>query len=110
MYIPVPLLDTSDLPDLREPVVLPAPAVSGEYRLLVAILRQALLDYTTPAYHAQAQAWLHSTACEVLCEWLEVDAGWLRQIVQQDMRQLRRRLGQLSPRPGASTETARRSD
>jgi len=91
------ILSTRDLPNLHEPVP-PAnqsPADTGEKRLLVAILRQVLLDCSLRLHQAQAEAWLRSRDCDALCELLDFDADQVRQLVQQDLPGLRNRLGKM---------------
>jgi hypothetical protein len=96
-YIPLNILSTQDLPSLHEPVPPPdqSPVGAGERRLLLAILRQVLVDCISSTYRAQAEAWLRSRACDALCELLDLDAAQVRQLVQQDLPGLRNRLGRM---------------
>ena len=91
------ILSTRDLPNLHEPVP-PAnqpPADTGEKRLLVAILRQVLLDCSLRMHQAQAETWLRTPNWDALCEVLDLSADQVRQLVQQDLPGLRIRLGKM---------------
>jgi hypothetical protein len=96
LHIPVPILDTRDLPSLHEPAPPPdrSDPCAGEKRLLLAILRRVLFDCAQPdATRAQAVAWLQSPACAEVCAWLDADVEQLRALAAEAPAVVRKRLG-----------------